>query len=252
MKIQQDGRPITYVGSKRIEEESEEEELKAEEATLYRSVVARFNYLAPDRHDIMYSVRECAKGMARPKVKDMTKLKRIARYVLGAKRSKTHLWNQPMPKTIDVHTDSDWAGCKRTRISVSGGVIRLGQAVIKCWSKDQHNLAKSSAEAELYAANLGAEQALGIQTMMKELGYHMEIVVRIDSSAAIGILQRKGLGKIRHLDVADLWMQKILRDKKMELTKIEGALNDADLFTKPLTAHAIEAILWRMGSEAIY
>ena len=251
IKIQQDGRPITEIASKKIVDEGGEEELLGEEATLYRSVVARFNYLSPDRQNIMYAVRECAKGMARPKVRDMIKLKRIGRYVLGAKRAKMHLWVQPMPKSIVVHTDSDWAGCKRTRISVSGGIIRLGEAVIKCWSKDQHNLAKSSAEAELYAANLGGEQAMGIQTMMREIGHHMTIEVHIDSSAALGVLQRKGLGKIRHLDVADLWMQKALRDGKLELKKIDGALNDADLLTKPLTANGIWVIVERIGGEFI-
>ena len=204
MKIQGDGRPLTYMASKRVKEDNEEEELQADEATLFRSVVARFNYLSPDRQDIMYAVRECAKGMAKPKVRDMIKLKRIGRYVLGRKRKKMHLWCQSMPDTIVVHTDSDWAGCKRTRISVSGGVVRLGESVIKCWSKDQHNIAKSSAEAELYAANLGGEHAIGVQTLMREFGHEMKIVVHIDSSAALGVLLRKGIGKIRHLDVADL------------------------------------------------
>ena len=168
---------------------------------------------------------------------------------MGAKAVKMHLWVQSMPKVIEVHTDSDWAGCKRTRISVSGGVVRLGEAVIKCWSKDQHNLAKSSAEAELYAANLGGEQALGIQTMMRELGHEMTIRVRIDSSAAIGVLQRKGIGKIRHLDVADLWLQTAIRNGRLIIEKIDGSENDADLMTKPLTANGIEAIMERLGNE---
>ena len=150
---------------------------------------------------------------------------------------------------MEGYTDSDWAGCKRTRISVSGGVVRLGESMIKCWSKDQHNLAKSSAEAELYAANLGAEQALGIQTMMRELGHEMDIKIYIDSSAALGVIQRKGIGKIRNLDVADLWLQKAARDKKLEIYKIDGIYNEADLFTKPLTTQGISAIMERLGNE---
>ena len=160
-----------------------------------------------------------------------------------------HLWVQEMPENIDVHTDSDWAGCKRTRISVSGGVVRIGGAPIKCWSKDQHNLAKSSAEAELYAANLGGEQALGIQTMMRELGCEMSIRIYIDSSAALGVIQRKGIGKIRHLEVADLWLQKAVREDRMRIHKIDGILNDADLFTKPLTAQGISIIMERLWNE---
>ena len=156
-----------------------------------------------------------------------------------------------MPESIEVHTDSDWAGCKRTRVSVSGGIVRIGNSVIKCWSKGQHNLAKSSAEAELYAANLGGEQAIGVQTLMRELGHEMTINIHIDSSAALGVLMRKGIGKIRHLDVADLWMQKALREDKLQLKKIDGVWNDADLLTKPLTSHGIDTIMERIENEEL-
>ena len=249
IKVQEDGRPVTCMGSVMKSGGEEDEELGGEEATLYRSVVARFNYLAPDRQDIQFAVRECAKSMAKPTRLSMVKLKRIGRYLLNCKRCKTHMWVQPMPDTIHVHTDSDWAGCKRTRISVSGGVVRLGESVVRSWSKDQKVVAKSSAEAELYAANLGGEQAIGMKTMLKEMGHEVKIVVHIDSSAAIGVLQRKGISKIRHLDVADLWMQSAIQKAQIAVQKIEGAANDADLLTKPLTAHAIADIMERMGTE---
>ena len=251
IKVQQDGRPVTGMGCKAIPTIENEEELGGEESTLYRSVVARFNYLAPDRQDIQFAVRECAKGMAKPTAGGMVRLKRIGRYLLNCKRCKTHMWVQPMPDTIHVHTDSDWAGCKRTRISVSGGVVRLGEAVTRSWSKDQQTVAKSSAEAELYAANYGGEQAVGMQTMLKEMGHIVSIVVHVDSSAAIGVLQRKGIGKIRHLDVADLWMQTAIRRGRLTVRKIDGSANDADLLTKPLTAHAISAIMERIGTEYV-
>ena len=160
-----------------------------------------------------------------------------------------HLWNQSMLDTIEVHTDSDWAGCKKTRVSVSGGVIRIGGAVVRSWSKDQHTIATSSAEAELYAANFGAQQAIGIQTMLMEMGHKMSIVVHMDSSAALGVLQRKGIGKLRHVDVADLWLQTAVRNKKVEVRKIDGKVNDADLMTKPLTSVAINIIMERLGNE---
>ena len=90
-----------------------------------------------------------------------------------------------------------------------------------------------------------------MQTLMLEMGYKMNIVVHIDSSAAIGILLRKGIGKVRHLDVADLWMQTAIRREKLELAKIEGAANDADLATKPLTGQGIADIMERLGTEYI-
>ena len=83
------------------------------------------------------------------------------------------------------------------------------------------------------------------------MGHDLKIIVYIDSSAALGVLQRKGIRKTRHLDVADLWMQTAVRKKKLEVRKILGTENDADLLTKPLTGTAIEVIMERLGTEYI-
>ena len=53
-----------------------------------------------------------------------------------------------------------------------------------------------------------------------------------DASAAIGIARRKGLGKVRHLDVGDLWIQDKLRSKDLDLKKVAGVVNPADMLTK--------------------
>ena len=53
-----------------------------------------------------------------------------------------------------------------------------------------------------------------------------------DSSAAIGICNRQGLGKLRHLDTHTLWIQQAVRTSRIHLKKIDGDSNPADLFTK--------------------
>ena len=56
----------------------------------------------------------------------------------------------------------------------------------------------------------------------------------MDSTAAIGICGRDGLGKLRHIDTQCLWTQQWLRDKTVELRKVRGDSNPADIFTKHL------------------
>ena len=46
-----------------------------------------------------------------------------------------------------------------------------------------------------------------IQPRMADMGWKLPITVHSDATAAIGIARRKNLGKIRHLDVTDLWIQ---------------------------------------------
>ena len=63
------------------------------------------------------------------------------------------------------------------------------------------------------------------------MGWTMPITVHSDATAAIGIARRKGLGKIRHLDVMDLWIQDKIRSKQIKLLKVLGADNVAGVFT---------------------
>ena len=67
---------------------------------------------------------------------------------------------------------------------------------------------------------------------MAEMGWKLPIVVHSDATAAIGIARRKGLGKIRHLDVMDLWLQDKVRAKQVGLKQILGTDQPADIFTK--------------------
>ena len=58
--------------------------------------------------------------------------------------------------------------------------------------------------------------------------------VHTDATAAIGICRRRGLGKIRHLAVSDLWVQDKVRTGDFDLKKILGKNNPTGLMTKHL------------------
>ena len=107
-------------------------------------------------------------------------------------------------------TDSDWGGARGDRRSTAGGVWFLGHHCIKTWSATQGSIALSSAEAELYAMVDGVTRAKGLLSLAMELGYiKLSNVVRLgtDSSAAKSFVNRWGLGKMRHLEIRDLWLQ---------------------------------------------
>ena len=62
----------------------------------------------------------------------------------------------------------------------------------------QVTVALPSAVAELYAFTKGAAQALGMMTLIPDFGLNLNATVHTDASAAIGIVRRTGLGKLRH------------------------------------------------------
>ena len=249
--VGEDGRPLCQTGGSGGEP-SDVAELDDVSTKLYRSVTARFLYLSQDRPEITFAVRECSKKMSAPRQCDLVKLKRLGRYLKQHRRVKSWFyWGGDVSKIL-CQSDSDWAGDREGRKSVSGGVLRVGHSVVKHWSKDQGNVSKSSAEAELYACNYAADHALGMQSMLRDMGIEAHVTVEVDSSAAIGVIGRIGLGKLRHIEVQDLWLQHATRSGKIVVRKVKGELNDADLGTKPLTFEAIRVIMGRMDCEFVY
>ena len=60
----------------------------------------------------------------------------------------------------------------------------------------------------------------------------MKIKLLTDASAAKGIASRKGLGKVRHIEVNQLWLQDKVASGDMELVEVSGNENLADALTK--------------------
>ena len=152
---------------------------------------------------------------------------------------------------ITVKTDSDWAGKDDGRRSISGGTLYVCGQWVQSWSKDQSKIARSSGEAELYACNLGASKGLGLQSVMNELGWKYELKVQVDANATIGTLHRRGLGKLRHVEVEELWLQQEISKKKVSVTKIKGTENTADIGTKPVKKDAADYLMQKMGFEEV-
>ena len=135
----------------RRKEGENEEELSSEEATRYRGIAARANYLAADRPDIMYAVKELCRGMAKPTRAHWHKLKRLGRYLVDNRRTVTRYDWQGHEAEVTGYSDSDWAGCRVTGKSTSGGVIMIGGNFLEVWSRTQNHVTLSSAGAELIA-----------------------------------------------------------------------------------------------------
>ena len=143
--------------------------------------------------------------MSAPCEADVLRLKRIIRYLKGAPRVVTKYVWQESPGEVVAYTDSDWAGCVRTRRSTSGGVIMHGSHAIHHWSSTQTTTALSSGEAELNAIIKGGGEVMAIGDLAQDWGKLITKVIKTDSSAASGIAHRQGCGKLRHLDTQLLW-----------------------------------------------
>ena len=80
-------------------------------------------------------------------------------------------------------------------------------------------IALSSGEAEYYALVKAASVSLGLKALLADLGVHVRIRLLTDATTCQAIAARRGLGKIRHLDVAQLWVQQLVNDGTLEVVK---------------------------------
>jgi hypothetical protein len=243
------GDKMTGNGGAHGEDLSDSKLLSQGRATQFRSAAARCNYLASDRPDIQFATKETSRGMANPTEGDWAKLKRLARYLKAVPRLTQWFARQEMPGDVICFTDSDWAGCKRTRKSTSGGGIRVGSHLLKSWAKTQTPLATSSGEAELYAAVKGGAELFGMQSLAADLGVRLNARLKVDAKATIGMVHRTGLGKLRHVEVGNLWIQGAVKNGRIRVDKVLGSENIADLMTKHLDKTTMDGLMARLPFE---
>ena len=202
--------------------------------TRYRALVARISYLSQDRPDLKLAAAQVCCAMANPSLADREQSAGSAGSIVGN-------WRR-------IH--AEWGGDKATRRSVSGGVIMRGGHCLKVWTKKQQVVSLSSAESELYAAVKTASEGLGAQSVAKDLGIlcgHLHL----NASVTTGLVNRRGLGKAKHVEMQNLWIQEASKSGRFVTKKVGTSVNPADLMTKPLPKPKIEQLMSLMGYEFV-
>ena len=96
-----------------------------------------------------------------------------------------------------------------------------------------------AAGAEPYAIIKTASESLGVMSILWDWQLPMEGDLMADASAALGIIGRTGLGKLRHIDTSYLWLQQESIKDKIKMNKVLGTENPADMNSKGLKAEDI-------------
>lgn len=195
-------------------------------------------------------MKETARAMSAPRESHMQKIKNIGKYLKGKPRMISIFKWQTLPDILTTFTHSDWAGCIKSARSTSGGVVCHGEHTIKTYCKQQKVVALSSAEAELYAMVAASAESMAVQAYARDLGVELANELYTDSSAALGIAKRAGIGKVRHHRTQGMWVQEVGISGRISYKKVLGENNPSDLLTKymsaELSARHLQAIIARM------
>ena len=109
--------------------------------------------------------------MATPNVGDVRKPRSCFETFCGAPGYVSKYYCRILPDNRCVHTDSDVAGCIKSRMSTSGGAMLFGPHSIKSWSTNQAAVALSLSEAEYYRIVTEASNIIRLENLVKDLGY---------------------------------------------------------------------------------
>nr|GFB87469.1 retrovirus-related Pol polyprotein from transposon TNT 1-94 [Tanacetum cinerariifolium] len=140
------------------------------DATKYHCMIGALMYLTSSRPDIVHATCLCARYQAKPTEKHLKEVKRIFRYLRGTVN--TGLWyTKDYGFELTGFSDADYAGCKDTFKSTSGGAEFLGEKLASWSSKKQDCTVLSTAKAEYVSLSVCCAQFLWMQTQLTDYGF---------------------------------------------------------------------------------
>ena len=217
---------------------SDDPELGGAEYDTYRSALGLLLYMSSDYPELHFGVRMLGSRCSAPTAYDMQLMRHMAKYLKGRENFVLKL-SKTIPGTsfeerlrnfgeVDVElnvgreasfgkghlleciTDADWASSYFSRKSGSSYSLYLNGNCFYVSTKLQQSLSLSSCEAEYMASLQGCCDGLFVKELLEEItGSPIKLVHRTDNSAARVIIGKQGSGRLRHVDLAYLWLQSV-------------------------------------------
>jgi hypothetical protein len=223
----------------------------------YQMLIGALMYLTCfTRGDCSFAVNQCARFMSNPGPSHVAAARRILRYLAGTRSlgltyssdsrddGLTSVGKLTLPNQLTASADADHAGGKDRR-SISGWAVMLNGAMVTWSSKRQPVTAISSTESEFYAVSQCALDCVYLRRVMELMGYAQSQPTWIAQDNAACIYLAKGAGmynRAKHIDTRIYRIRELASGDhpEVDVYKIAGELQPADIFTKGLPRVALE------------
>ena len=90
---------------------------------------------------------------------------------------------------------------------------------------------------------------LGIRHFLEQIGIRTSIAHYIDASAAKGTMLSRGAGKVKRLEVRQLWCQHAVERYGIRVIKIPRKINLADTLTHPVNKKELRLFYDAIGCD---
>lgn len=218
----------------------------ASEISEYQSKIGSLLYLAVHtRPDIAYQCSMLSRFLTNPSPQHIKAANRVFHYLAGTinlcivydgmlevRQSKLHCF-----------TDSDWGGCRNTRVSAGGSIFSLAGGIVSTSTKRQRNVSLSSTEVEYHALGACIQELLWIQQIMGQMQYNGNDIVKTrvytDNQSSIELSANPELHqRTKHIDIKHHFIRSHIVNGSVDLKYISTTEMTADGLTKPLSVVA--------------
>ena len=177
-------------------------------------------FIAAERPDIQFCVKECARGVQSPSARDMQRAKRICRYLLGTRDWTLKLEPWKDVNTLQMMVDSDWATDK------SGSEVHV------CWCRAAWRLHSHHLQPNTEHRDRRQSRQQKLRDMHSEVVHAKDPSSVLwqkswgcfDSTATISQHTKMGLGRMKHIELRFLFVKSVLKRERFTLSKIPKLL----------------------------
>jgi hypothetical protein len=138
-----------------------------------------------------------------------------------------------------IYVDSSFGDAQLDFKGTTGWIAMWKGGPISWKSKKQTIQSHSTAEAEIIAAVDATKEAKYLRMLFEDIGFaaHEPTVLLEDNAAAIIFSNGEGAPqRLRHMDIRRVALREDVNERVVQLIKIDGKANVADMLTKGLPA----------------
>jgi len=221
------------------------------DVTIYQQLIGSLMYaMVCTRPDISYAVGIVARHIAAPGHIHMKAVKCIYRYLRGTSDYKLVYHATKGPNEPVIYSDSDWAGDRNDRKSITGFVTCLSGGVITWASRKQTCVATSSTEAEFIAAATGCQEVLWLRNFLDSIQIPITSPTALysDNQSAIDLITTGNINdRSKHIDTKYRFICDRHESGCISTSYIPTDEQPADSFTKPLSSVKFPAFVGHLG-----
>nr|GEX87664.1 copia protein [Tanacetum cinerariifolium] len=159
----------------------------------------------------------------------------------------------PLRSTSKRFLDADYAGCKDTFMSTSGGAQFLDEKLMSWSSKKQDCTSLSTTKSEYVSRSACCAQVLWMRTQLTDYGDNFDkILIYRDSISAIAIsCNPVQHSKMKYIAIQYHFIKEHVEKGTIELYFVKTDYQLADIFTKALSVDIFNYLVCRLGMHSL-